>query len=155
MASCDFGLIVKKNGKIIEDIEENFWNESLYGYRICGDDNFMIGIYKDCLKIHTNQNINVNNLGNKYGDMFITEADYYPQTFWFAVSYWSVYPIIKYRYKFTINNIDFDIKRIENDTGVDNWYDVKHLSNRCKNFIRNWVNRRCYKTHTANDLEFN
>ena len=114
MASCDFGLIVKKNGKIIEDIEENFWNESLYGYRICGDDNFMIGIYKDCLKIHTNQNINVNNLGNKYGDMFITEADYYPQTFWFAVSYWSVYPIIKYRYKFTINNIDFDIKRIEN-----------------------------------------
>lgn len=166
MASSDYGLIVKKNGKIVKEIENRFC-DNVYAYHIASNKDLAIYVYKNLIKIRTNKTVNINDLMNKYNIVCAEEISNNKQIVWIYSGYWRVYPIIKYRYKFTINNIDFNIKRIENgdrfylrfrfdgdlyeivygylienDTDVDNWYDVKYLSNRCRNFIKNWVNRR-------------
>lgn len=162
MAFIDYGLIVKKNNEIVEN---NFCDD-VYAYHIVNDKDCEVYVYKNSIGIRTDKNINICDLNRKYNLLCNEVINENKKIIWINLSFWTVYPIIKYRYKFTIGDIDFDLKRIENgdrfylrfgfnsnlyevvygyliesNTQIDKWYDVKCLSNKCRNFIRNWVRK--------------
>lgn len=162
MASSDYGLIVKRNGEIVEN---NFCND-VYAYHIVSDKDYEVYVYKNLIGMRADKNIDICGLNRRYNLLCNEDINKNKKIVWINSSYWTVYPIIKFRYKFTIGDINFNLKRIENgdrfylrfkfnnvlyeivygyliesNMEIEKWHDLKCLSNRCRNFIRNWVNK--------------
>lgn len=155
MAMVDYGVIAKKNGKVVTTdlftkmidtlgVEYEFDTEGRYikdnYFVFLGDAEFYVAIYKESLYIFNK---------NRHIDT-IYYLDYYANT----------RKGKKFRYKTTINGITFDIKRFDDgyryivrfrykgdvyeaiygygvDLDINNWYDLKHKD---KIRLQRWLN---------------
>ena len=158
MAMIDYGVIAKKNGKLLTtemftpmidtlgfECEQDDRGCSLEGnyFVYLGDKDFFVGIYKGTINIFKNTNKFVDRIGN------IGE---------YAINWYET----KFHYKRTVNGIIFDIKRLDNsnryklrfyykndlfeaiygygvDVDINQWYDLKSKD---KIKVKEWMKSR-------------
>ena len=155
MAMIDYGVIAKKNGVVLNDRMFTEMKETLgfevekddKGYDVkdnyfiyLGDKDFYIAIYKGMLKVFKDENKHI-------------------KTIWDIDNYASNVCETKHRYKVTIEDVEFDIKRIRDnnryylrftykgdlyeamygygvDCDIEYWYDMSpNLKRRVERFI--------------------
>lgn len=154
MAMIDYGVIAKKNGKIVTkslftdmkdtmgiSIEKSENGKFINGnyFVFLGDRDFYVGIYKGTITVF-NDDKQIHFISDLYNPYWIKGK--------------------KYRHKETINGIDFDIKRIDEgnryygrftyngdyyefiygygvDTNIDHWY---NKSTKAMNKVKRFMN---------------
>lgn len=128
MSSIDYGSIVKKNGKVIQtehyqdmmksvgfEIEE--LKDNYFSY--IGDEDMLVCVYKGVLTIYTHiPNIDKKDtIYNLYTHVRyngkLKDDGYMDSIQIKEIGYGFMFDKIR-RYKFSINNVDFDIRRIDN-----------------------------------------
>lgn len=158
MAMIDYGVIAKKNGKVVttdfftpmidtldfeceEDNRGKLLKDNYFVY--LGDKDFFVAIYKGIINIYKNKNELID-------------------TIWDIDNYATTWEETKFRYKPTINGINFDIKRFDDgnrykvrfyykgdlyeaiygygvDLDINLWYNLK---NKDKIKIERWINNK-------------
>mgnify|MGYP000918743794 CR=1 FL=1 len=161
MAMMDYGVIAKKNGKIINndlftdmkdtlgfECEKDNRGKQLNGnyFIYLGDEDFFIAFYKGMFNVFKDR--------NKLIDTILDIDAYVPLEL-------IRYPIKKYRYKRIIDNVEFDIKRLDEgnrykvrfyykkdlyeviygygvDLDIKSWYDLtQSTKNKVLQFLNN------------------
>lgn len=155
MAMLDYGVIAKKNGKILNNklftsmektlgfkVESDNRGRDIAGdyFLYIGDEDLYIAIYKGLFNVYKEK--------NKFVDT-VFDIDYYKTNDYYT----------KYRHRTTIENVEFDIKRIYDnnryylrftykgdlyevlygygvDCNIEYWYDMSpNLKRRLERFI--------------------